>query len=315
MVTPGRCVTLPGACQTMEPNKQMNWDDLKTFISVAKTCNVTDAGAALRVSASTVSRKIAALEEALGSALFLKRTNGYFLTEAGQALLPLALEAEERFKLIERQIAHPREHAGGCVRIDCPEVMGTHLIIPALEQVHEQYPDIQFDLVNSALSSKLTHSHSDIIIRLHRPENGNFTMRCLGRLTQGLFCSATYAARHGLPQQPTDLQRHQLIGWTEEMAHMPLARWLHELGNGHKPWLRLQNLNAQINAVATGLGIAALPIYVGMRNGFTRVLPAGPAHGADIWLLRNLASQDLKRVSVVTEHLIGYFARTRTDLP
>lgn len=71
----------------------MNWDDLRFFIAVANASNITDAGQALKVSASTVSRKILVLEQALSSVLFLKTTQGYFLTEAGQALLPMALGA------------------------------------------------------------------------------------------------------------------------------------------------------------------------------------------------------------------------------
>ena len=69
----------------------MNWDDLKVFIFVAKSNNVTEAAHSLNVSASTVSRKIAALEDSLSTVLFLKKTNGYFLTQAGRALLILAL--------------------------------------------------------------------------------------------------------------------------------------------------------------------------------------------------------------------------------
>ncbi|TBU72006.1 LysR family transcriptional regulator [Pseudomonas daroniae] len=292
----------------------MNWDDLRIFISVAKTSNVTDAGHSLKVSASTVARKIAALEESLGISLFLKKTNGYFLTEAGKNLLPLALETEERFKLIERQISHPNEGAAGRVRIDCPEIMGTHFIIPTLSKVREQYPDISFDVINSAISSKLTQSHSDIIIRLRRPENGNFTMRRLGQLTQCLFCSERYAIKYGIPTEPSELIHHHLIGWTEEMAHMPLAQWLNEISRGQKIWMRLHNLNAQIKAVEADLGIAVLPAYIGQKMGLRHLFPDIPSHRSDIWLLRNQASQDLRRVTVVVDYLIQLFETSRTDI-
>ncbi|WP_085583731.1 MULTISPECIES: LysR family transcriptional regulator [unclassified Pseudomonas] len=281
----------------------MDWDDLKVFIFVAKSNNVTEAGASLKVSASTVSRKIAALEESLGAALFLKKTNGYFLTEAGRALLPLALETEERFKLIERQMSQPGERMAGQVRIDCPELMGTHLIIPALAQFREQYPEISFDFFNSAVSSKLTQSHSDIIVRLRRPENGNFTMRRVGTLTQALFCSEGYAAAHGLPAAVDDLKRHRLIGWTEEMAYMPLAQWLSDMSGEQKPWMRVSNLNGQLKAVEADLGIAALPVYVAHQSGLRRVLADGPSHSSEVWLLRNQATQGIGRVDRVVDYL------------
>lgn len=292
----------------------MNWDDLKVFISVAKSNSVTDAGNAMKLSASTISRKVIALEEALGTALFTKKTIGYFLTEAGEALLPMALEMEERFRFIERQMSQPSGLMAGQVRIDCPEIMGTHLIMPELADFRDQYPEITFDFINSAVSSKLTQSHSDIVIRLRRPENGNFTARRIGTLTQSLFCSATYASTYGVPTNPEELERHHLIGWTEDMAHMPLAQWLDEVSSGQKLWMRLSNLNAQLKAVAANLGIAALPSYVGRRQGFCQVLVDTPPHRSDIWLLRNLASQGVIRIDLVVKHLIHLFQRNIAEM-
>lgn len=285
----------------------MNWDDLKVFIFVAKSNNVTEAGNLLKVSASTVSRKIATLEDSLGTVLFLKKTNGYFLTEAGRALLPLALETEERFKLIERQMSQPGDRMAGQVRIDCPELMGTHLIIPGLAKFRDQYPEISFDFINSAVSSKLTQSHSDIIIRLRRPDNGNFTMRRVGTLMQGLFCSEGYAATNKLPTEPAELKHHNLIGWTEELSYMPLAQWLSAVSGDQKPWMRVSNLNAQLKAVEADLGIAALPAYVGHQSGLRQVLADEPLHSSDIWLLRNQATQGIGRVDRVVDYLTELF--------
>jgi len=285
----------------------VNWDDLKVFIFVAKSNNVTEAGNSLNVSASTVSRKIAALEDSLSTVLFLKNTNGYFLTEAGRALLPLALETQERFKLIERQMSQPGNRMAGQVRIDCPELMGTHLIMPGLAGFRDQYPEISFDFINTAVSSKLTQSHSDIIIRLRRPENGNFTMRRVGTLMQGLFCSEGYAAANRLPAKPDDLKHHYLIGWTEEMSYMPLAQWLNEVSRDQKLWMRVPNLNAQLKAVEADLGIAALPTYVAHQSGLRQVLADSPLHSSDIWLLRNQATQGVGRVDQVVDYLMELF--------
>lgn len=287
----------------------MNWDDLRFFIAVANANNITDAGQALKVSASTVSRKILVLEEALNTLLFLKTTQGYFLTEAGHALLPMALEAEERFTLMARQMSQPGARMAGVVRIDCPELMGSHLIIPALAQFRSRHPQISFDFVNSARSVKLTQSHSDLLLRLHRPEAGNFTLRRVGELTQALFYSSGYAAIHGCPSEPAQLREHALIGWNEALAHLPLARWLDRLSAGQPLWMRTSNLEAQLKAVQADLGIAALPAYIAEPLGLCRVLPETPAHRADIWLLRNLATQGQERVDRVVEFLCDLLQR------
>ncbi|MGE8411395.1 MAG: LysR family transcriptional regulator [Pseudomonas sp.] len=289
----------------------MNWDDLRFFIAVANASNITDAGRVLKVSTATVSRKILVLEQALNTLLFLKNTQGYFLTEAGRDLLPMALEAQERFGQMERQMARPDARMAGVVRIDCPELMGSHLLIPALAEFRSRHREIRFDFVNSARSVKLTQSHSDLVLRLHRPQAGShFTLRKVGTLTQALFCSAGYAQVHGVAQAPEDLRRHSLIGWNETLAHMPLARWLDQLSGGQPLWMSTGNLEAQLQAVQAGLGIAALPTYIADPMGLHRVLPHTPMHRADIWLLRNLATQGLDRVERVVA-LIDQVLRQR----
>nr|WP_237150646.1 MULTISPECIES: hypothetical protein [unclassified Pseudomonas] len=109
----------------------MNWDDFKVFIFVAKSNNVTEAGftESLGIDGVAQDRCAGGLAQ---YRVFSKTTHGHFLTEAGRALLPLALETEERFKLIERQMSQPGERMAGKGCIDCPELMGTHLIIPGL---------------------------------------------------------------------------------------------------------------------------------------------------------------------------------------
>ena len=78
----------------------LDWNDLRYFLAVAEGGSTLAAGRALRVSQTTVARRIAALEEALGLHLFDKRQAGYTLTAAGEALLDRAREVEasaERF--------------------------------------------------------------------------------------------------------------------------------------------------------------------------------------------------------------------------
>ena len=263
----------------------------------------------MRVSPATVSRKITALETALGATLFKKTTNGYFLTEAGEAMLPLSLETEAQIKLIERHMSHPGGGMAGRVRVDCPELMGTHLIVAELADFHQEYPEITFDFVNSAKTSKLTYSQSDLLIRLRKPDRGNFTMRRVGQLSQALFCSQSYGETYGVPASPDDLGQHRLVGWTEEMAHMPLAQWMSNISNGTEPWVCAPNLSAQLRAVTAGLGIGALPAYVGHQKGLCQVLPDFPVQKSDIWMLRNQSSQELNRVDAVADFLVALFEK------
>nr|WP_242486224.1 LysR substrate-binding domain-containing protein [Pseudomonas sp. TH03] len=101
--------------------------------------------------------------------------------------------------------------------------------------------------------------------------------------------------------------RRNLIGWTEEVAYMPLAQWLDQVSGEQKLWMRVSNLNAQLKAVEAHLGIAALPAYVGHQSGLRQVLADRPSHRSDIWLLRNPATQGVGRVDRVVDYLTGLF--------
>lgn len=292
----------------------MNWDDLKFFVQVAKVNNVTGAGEALRVSAATVSRKILTLENSLGTTLFHKKTNGYFLTEAGESLLPLALDTEARMNLIERQASGATNTVAGRVRLDCPELMGIHLIIGELKEFHEKWPDIHIDFINSAKSERLSQSQSDVLVRLHQPSNGAFTMRCVGKLEQALYCSHGYAEQNGLPTRIEELKDHSIIGWTEEMSHIPLARWIAEVTSEADPWLRAPNFSIQLKGAQSDLGIIALPTYIGAQCGLVRVLPDIKTPASEIWLLRNQVTQELARVDTVVNFLTDLFKRHADEL-
>ncbi len=292
----------------------MDWDDLKFFIAVAKTRNVTEAGILTKVSAPTVARKIAALEEALGATLFEKMTTGYFLTEAGEYLLPLALEAEARIHLMERQVSSPIGFLSGRVRIDCPELLGTHLILPEVADFQEKYPEICFDFVNSVVSEKLAYSQSDILVRLHQPDHGNFTVRRVGELAQALYCSPEYAEKFQLPKTAEQLLEHRLIGWTEDMAYLPLAQWFSEVNNELRPQIRVRNLHAQLMATTQGLGICVLPAFAARSLGLVQVLPNLPSLMSEIWILRNQNTRDVSRVDVVCRFLMDILNRKKALL-
>lgn len=279
----------------------MNWDDLTYFILVSKTNNITEAARMMRVSAATVARKIVSLEDAMDISLFEKTTTGYYLTEAGEKLFPLALEVEGKIELMRRQLSAPENSMSGRVSIDCPELLGAILILPALAGFHEKYEDIAIDFTNTVKSSMLSQSQSDLLIRLHKPDQGNFTMRKIGTLSQALYCSDSYEKKYGMPTSPDELRRHRLIGFSDELGYLPLAQWLTSLNEMLIPWIRAQNLGAQLQATLNGLGICVLPKFAARTYGLKPVFPDLPPHVSEIWLLRNQSTRDLLRVDAVSD--------------
>src|SRR5690349_16687515 len=119
----------------------LDWNDLKYFLAVARDGSTLAAARSLRTSQTTVARRIAAMEQALGIHLFEKRQAGYALTPAGSELLGKAERVEASAEAFtEAASAHTRDLTG-TVRITSEEIYALSLISPLLRDLHEQHPE------------------------------------------------------------------------------------------------------------------------------------------------------------------------------
>ncbi len=279
----------------------MNWDDLKYYLAVTRARGLSEAARKLHVSPSTVSRRIDALEQALGVKLFSRRQDGYDLTEAGENLLSTAEQTEANLLWLQRGAAINETDAVGVVRLVMPELLGQYLIIPELSKLQKDHPEIQLEVITDVRSSPLTKREADLVLRLNRPTQGHYTVQRIGRLNQALYASEEYLATMGTPQTSSDLVKHHLIGWDTELSCLPLARYIEERPEITKLYLRTGNFQAQLIAAQANLGIAALPKFAAQKFGLQAVLAHEPPLQSEIWMIKQEASRHLKRVSIVAE--------------
>src|SRR5438552_3716169 len=114
----------------------LDWNDLRYFLAVARGGSTLAAGRALRVSQTTVARRIAALEEALGVHVFEKRQAGYALTPAGQDLLERAEQVESAATAFSDAASAQSRDVSGTVKITTEEVYAITLLTPLLRELH-----------------------------------------------------------------------------------------------------------------------------------------------------------------------------------
>ncbi|MBX3270655.1 MAG: LysR family transcriptional regulator [Sandaracinaceae bacterium] len=119
----------------------LRWDDLRTFLAVARTGTLAGAAVALGVNASTVHRRVAGLEDALGAPLFERDPRGYRVTQLGEVLVPHAEEVEEAVLALRRKARGHDLDARGPVRLTLPETL-LSVIAPALASVCEAAPGL-----------------------------------------------------------------------------------------------------------------------------------------------------------------------------
>lgn len=286
----------------------MDWNDLKFFLALANARSLSAASGQLRVSPSTVSRRIEALEAALQVKLFRPHRDGYDLTPAGQDLLAPGERAEAQMRVFERMAREKDNDLSGPVRIDVPELLGQTILLPGLANLLQSCPDIRIEMHSNVRPVRLTGEQADIVLRLIRPERGNYRQRKVGRVVFGFYASPSYIARYGTPTSPAELYRHRVIGWAEDLRYLTMAAWLDELCPGLQPALRLSSFSAQMTAVEQGLGLAVLPRFAAEKIGLLALLQDAPKLVRELWMLVHEQAAVLPRVQLVKKALVEVLA-------
>jgi DNA-binding transcriptional LysR family regulator len=283
----------------------MDWNDLRYFLAVAREGSTLAAGRALRVSQTTVARRIAALEQALGFPLFDKKQAGYALTPAGEDLLPLAerVEAEAR-QFADAAGARTRE-VSGKVRITTEDIYAMGLLAPLLRELHDLHPDILIELDTDQQVRDLGDGEADIALRSSSAGQPAGTVgRSLGPDDWTLYCSRDYAARHGAPASVEDLRNHAIVGGGGGNLWRQYQAWLQSLGLEDKVAMHHATSTGLLTAVRSGFGIAVLPCVVADADpDLIRCLAPRPDHGRVLWLLTHERVRHEPRIRAVIDFL------------
>lgn len=286
----------------------MNWEDVRFFLAVARTGSLSEAASQLEVSPSTMARRIARLEADLQRTLFVRRHDGYRLTQLGSALLGNAERVEAQVHTLRRTLDPATDKPKGTVRVATPELLAHEIIMPALPSFRAAHPAISLEFVADVRPVSLSKRSADVVVRVVRPNDGDYKIRRIGKVSAALFASPAYLGQRGHPTKPQDLAKHDLIGWDHELKFLVMAKWLSELAGAHQCWLTTNSMTSQYLACRAGLGLAVLPSLVGRNAGLTRVLPKVPALELDLWLLVSLEVGEVEAVKRVADFLRGVFA-------
>ena len=265
----------------------MDWNDLRYFLAVARGGSTLSAGRELRVSQTTVARRIAALEQTLGLRLFERRQAGYRLTQAGEHLLGQAQEVE-RAALAFESAADARERdSTGVVRLTTEEIFAITLLAPLLRELHDLHPGILIELDTAQALRDLGSGEADIALRsTSKPQPAGVYARRLCRDDWTLYCSGDYAALHGVPRSVEDLKSHVLVGGGGGNLWRAYAAWIRELGLEEQVAMHQSSTTGLLASVRSGFGIGVLPCIVGDADpDLVRCLPPRDDHGRAMWLM------------------------------
>jgi len=290
----------------------LDWNDLRYFLAVAREGSTLAGGRSLRVSQTTVARRIAALEGALGFPLFEKRQAGYALTPAGQDLIERAEQAEQAFGAFADAAAAQSRDVSGTVKITTEEVYAITLLAPLLTELHQLHPEIIIDLDTSQAVRDLGAGEADISLRSTKA--GNQAAGLVGRQLctddWALYCSRAYAERQGVPRTIAQMKKHPFIGGGGGNLWIHYQAWLKALGLERQVAMHHATSGGLLSGVRAGFGIAVLPCIVADGDpDLVQCVTPRPDHERVLWLFTHERVRRTPRVRAVIDFLYERLSR------
>lgn len=281
----------------------MNWDDVRMFLTVARTGQLLAASKRLGVNHATLSRRVTALEEDLDTRLLIRRTNGCELTAEGEIFLRAAERMETEMLAAQSQVGRIDSALAGTVRIGAPDGFGVSFLAPRLGQLTARYPELKIQLVPVPRSFSLSQREADIAITIERPEQGRLISSRLTDYTLGLYASREYLADRVVPQTVEALKEHRRIGYVEDLIYSPSLNYTGEIMRNWDASFEISSAIGQNEAVLSGAGIGILHNYIARQYpGLVRLLPDISIRRA-YWTIYHESARDLARVRMVSDFL------------
>lgn len=289
----------------------VNWDDLKYFLSLYRKSTFVAAAADLKVTHSTVARRISTLEEGLQTPLFNRTERGCHLTPAGERLVQYAERMESMVIGAEGAVSGITQQLSGTIRIGAPDGIGNCYLAQRLGKLQYEHNLLDVELIPVPQYYSLSKREIDIMISVHKPRSGNVIAKKLTQYRLGLFAARDYLANHPVPQSTDDLKSHRLIGYIDDILFDEDLQFFKEIASGLQPTFRSSTVVAQLRAVAAGVGIGVIPYFmVGDTSNLVSVLPETYLERS-YWLQVNPDSRQLTRVRKTIDFLTDEIAADR----
>lgn len=236
----------------------LEWSDLPIFLAIAREGTLGAAARRLKQTQPTMGRRLRALESAAGVTLFQRTSDGFVLTDEGQALYAHALRMEEEAHAIRRQLAGSPTGLDGLLRLSCSDWFGTTLLSPVLAEFSQLHPHVTVELLTDPRLYSLSRREADLVMRIAPFDEPDVIARRLVTIPYGLYAAKGTAA--GLK---SDGEGARLILMDTAFGGMPDVAWVSQALPKARTVCRSNNREVQARLCALGAGLAVLPRPLG----------------------------------------------------
>lgn len=259
-----------------------DFSSLPVFVAVIESGSFSQAGKALGVSKSAVSKRINQLEERLGVQLLQRTTRRLSLTEAGERYFEYAQQALAQARAAEDAVSLTQTCPKGLLRVNAPMSFGRLHLAALVPEFLERYPQIELHMAMDDRVVDMVAGGFDVAVRIGRLQDSSLVAKRLSDCQSVLCAAPNYLERSPTLQTPMDLQNHNCLFYSYFQAG---TEWTF---HGLKGAVRVQPKgNYQVNnsealreAVLAGVGVAQMPLFIvadDIRSGkLTPLLPHYP---------------------------------------
>lgn len=284
--------------------QQLNWDNLRVFLVVARKQSALEASSTLGMDNSTITRRIKRLEQEMGCLLFERTPQGHRLTAAGHRLLEYVEQIESTLARVDAEIGGGDHVLTGQVRLGATEGLGSFFLAPHLTRFCERHPAMSVELLAVPRFVNLSHREADLAINIERPQSASHVTCKLTDYRLQLYATRGYLEAHPPIKRLEDLAQHPLIGYVDELAFSEELRYREQLAPGAYAPFRSTSIVAQLQATRQGRSLGILPCFLGSTaEDLIPVLPGVAEVIRSFWLTAPADRRELARVRALWDYL------------
>jgi DNA-binding transcriptional LysR family regulator len=260
-------------------------DDLLVLLAVGRSGRYTTAAEELGLNHTTISRRIAALEESLGGRVLARVAGGWELTDLGREALAAAEAVESAVRSLTTDSEGSRG-LEGVVRISATDGFSAYIAAPAAAQVQRKHPKVAVEIVAATRRATQQRSGLDIEVvvgepQVHRAEAIRLSDYCLG-----LYGAREYLSEHGSPKSVEDLARYPLVYFIDSMLQVDDLDLAPSFAPAMRESVTSTNVFVHVEATRAAAGIGLLPCFMADRHDdLVRILPRAVAVQLSYWLV------------------------------
>jgi DNA-binding transcriptional LysR family regulator len=239
---------------------------LALFAKVVEAASFSEAARRLKMPISTVSRRIAELEDQLGVRLLERSTRNLRLTGLGAEVLEHARRSAELSEAVESIASNRRSDVSGTLKLSAPPSISDTLLTPLVTAFQASYPNIRIRILVTERMVDLIAEGVDLAFRLGALKDSCLVARRLLRYRHQLVASSSYLKTCKPPKTPQDLLDHRLLTFSH---WRPENSWTFIHANGRaketvtfEPYFSMNDYNGLTPALLAGAGIGDLPPVV-----------------------------------------------------